>query len=282
MSFSRILTIEKIDSYLSDVFLSDEAIIHDICYLSDVEDDINNEEHVQPEFAVDENEADLVFNHFCDFGRKYNLIWKNPNLHDIGRKNLFRDSSYLMNDFSLALLNLRQQFPDCIGDRLMASMIGIFAKFLERDNCLEEYLSSSSSYYCANQLLYHSVVGENSPFRCLAFQKCNRGCITFAGEFSQLESCPKCNELKDDSDQYFYLPFADRFKRLITSPLLRKLFHYDEYRVAKEGYITDVYDSHVWKTFESKMGINEKLIGLEVSWDGARHHPQYGQFFTAI
>ena len=78
------------------------------------------------------------------------------------------------------------------------------------------------------------------------------------------------HELKDESDQYFYLPFADRFKRLITSPLLRKLFHYDEYRVAKEGYITDVYDSHVWKTFESKMGINEKLIGLEVSWDGAR------------
>jgi hypothetical protein len=187
-----------------------------------------------------------------------------------------------MIDFSLAILNLRQQFPDCIGDRLMASMIGIFAKFLERDNCLEEYLSSSTSYYCANQLLYHSVIGENSIFRCLTFQKCNRGCITFAGKFSQLESCPKCHELKDESDQYFYLPFADRLKRLSTSPLLRKLFHYDEYRVAKDGYITDVYDSHVWKTFESKMGINEKLIGLEVSWDGARHHPQYGQFFTAI
>ena len=192
MSLSRILRIEKIESYLADVFLSDDSVIHDICYLSDVEDEINNEEHVEPEFAVDENEEEFVFQQFCEFGRKYQMIWKNPNLHDIGRKNLFRESSYLMNDFSLALLNLRQQFPDRMGDRLMASMIGIFAKFLERDNCLEEYLSSSTSYYCANQLLYHSVVGENSPFRCLTFQKCNKGCITFAGEFSQLDSCPKC------------------------------------------------------------------------------------------
>jgi hypothetical protein len=299
---------DELDAYLESCFMSDQSLIDEMNYLSDVEDfaDVQDSEgfeegfeyfedevedfeypydagvEIDQDIFVESNIEESVFPNFSESAKKSPIIEEDKNLSGIGKEMLFHDSSYTLKDFALALLNVRQQFPDCIGDRLMSVIVGLFATFLERDNILQNYLRKSSSYYTANKLIYHAVTDHQSELRCQIYKKCTEGCITFAGKYSKALQCGKCQKVKKDEYQYFYLPLADRIQRLIISPLLTKLFHYDEYRCIKDGYVTDIYDGSVWRKFQEKLGHGEKLIGLEVSWDGARPFSKESESFWPI
>jgi hypothetical protein len=185
-----------------------------------------------------------------------------------GSTPLFPDSNFTLLDFSLAVLNLRQQFPKSVGDQMTSAFVGLSASFIGRGNPIENYLAQSNSYYSANQLILSIVSKYQQPYPCRMIQYCEDGCTIFSGPLRNLRSCPICHKEKSASMVYYYLPFKDRLESLLNSKMYQKLFNYEKLRDRKPNKITDIYDGSNWKHFESLLHSDERLIGLEICWDG--------------
>ena len=69
----------------------------------------------------------------------------------------------------------------------------------------------------------------------------------------------------------YYLPIKDRLALLLVSDI-KHFFHYPRlrYKDSKhQQFYTDILDGSTWKSFESLLLPNERLIGLQWCWDGA-------------
>lgn len=247
---------------------SDWNAIGDICdnNHSDNDNDYGYSDHYNPEVSGVSSEfshSESVFlNKNEEFIGSTNSCFAHRNLQrsDIINQLLFDNSEHTVKDFCIAINHLRNQYPSKIGQTLLASIVGLMSTFLGRNNILKAYLGENPSYYRVNQLILESTTNKNDELRCLRFQNCNK---------CGIEQC-RCNSIANIKNVIHYFPFADRIKKIFKSKVLYELLGYPDLRPKKNGVIQDVYDGSLWRNFQQKLNKEEKLIALELSWDGAK------------
>jgi hypothetical protein len=101
------------------------------------------------------------------------------------------------------------------------------------------------------------------------FQRCL--CKEFTFSFhKRRQICRNCRKQKLPKycPVYYSFPFIPRLEGLLSSRFYRNLLDYEKYRRVEPNVTTDVFDGTNWKYFQSHMKRNQKLIGIEISWDG--------------
>jgi hypothetical protein len=145
-------------------------------------------------------------------------------------------------------------------------VFGLIAVLLPNTYEFFRDLSTATSSYQTNQMLFNVLHKKKSVLPAIICHKCPCGYHTYSDNRA---ICPKCQIPKGtNSEAYYYLPCKPRLRTLLESTLLPKLFDFNEYRIKDPNIISDVYDGSIWQLFESRMGTNERLIGVELSWDG--------------
>jgi hypothetical protein len=246
---------EQIDgtNLYQDFFVEeDEALVNHYFEVNNLEDIL-----VQSEFKP-----------YCQSVKMYNYVH-----HNILRKipddqKLFPGSKYTLKEMAMGVLTMRQQYSNRIGDQIMTAMFAFNLEMSKEENSPEEPIKETS--YTMFQLLMSIITSSDYNFPSYNFPKCQCGMFTFAGDNRNQERCNKCNveKVRKGYPVYHYLPFAPRLSQLLRCKLTRKFFNYEEHREVEENIITDIFDGTNWKRFKQMMGDKEKLIGLEMSWDG--------------
>ena len=168
----------------------------------------------------------------------------------------------------------------------MASFVGVLAASLpESRNVLRLITTQKPSVYRNLGVLYGGMDPEYARKQCRIVHSCARGCVAFAGIYSEFTRCPKCDEPRykkcrycvDDCDcgrvrkpaeVTFYLSITRRLMWIRDSPLYSLLGypHFRHQPVADMMY--DIYDGERWQWFTSKMGPADFFVGLTLSSDG--------------
>jgi hypothetical protein len=264
------------DHYYSDYCENEIAYILQGQIDQTLDESLQIVEGIQSEVVVPSQPQPYInrFREFSKFksAKKYQYIYENKERDDLLQVKLVHDSNsffWTVYDYCLGELILRQKYSHRIGDDLSnAHFLLALGPFGDSSGSpeLKKFLESSSEYE-QNQLIFSVLRKENVDFPCLIFKKCLCGKFTFSKNTDQ---CPICNKAKpkEKCPVYYIFPFTPRLRALLEADILDKLFDYEEYREITPDTITDIYDSQNWKTFKAMMGRNEKLIGLELSWDG--------------
>jgi hypothetical protein len=256
---------------------------------SDIEDDIVIDERNEEENLVDSNEliydevednlemisspGDCIslFHQYSQTGKRFEYIHHNSFRNIAGQNHLFPGSKYTLNDISMTFLSLRQQFSNCIGDKISSAYFSIFISLFREYIPLLEQISTLGSSYNINQLLLSMLPSTSCHFPCFIFQKCLCGDFCFTGEHVNDQNCQKCRSPRlTKNPVFYYLPFGPRLKALLDCKVIKKLFNFPKYRHVEKDYISDIFDGYNWQDFHSMMSGGESLIGLELSWDGVR------------
>jgi hypothetical protein len=226
-------------------------------------------ENVIPEYQnySFEGSSSNSFDDYCQTARKFKYIHHNDETSDILDEKISEESEWSISDICLGALIIRQQYPESIGDEISTVYFALMAKFFP-NNKLENFARMTSSYY-KTQLLIAVLKQRYVDYPCYIFNKCICGEFTYAGEYRGYENCFKCNTCKPNNpEKYYILPFTPRLRTLLMSKILSKLFDYEQHRSTQSDTISDIFDGSNWQHFKNKMGPNEKLIGLELCWDG--------------
>ena len=99
---------------------------------------------------------------------------------------------------------------------------------------------------------------------------CGSGCTPFIGLNLTIPMCPIYKDTNGSSSNsiMYYFPIRERLLLLMKSDLFN-FFNYPQYRRKPSRlFYEDIYDGSEWKWFQSKMSVNERLIGLQMCWDG--------------
>jgi hypothetical protein len=208
------------------------------------------------------------FEDFCQKGRNYRWNHRNEKRKNLGDQKLHPACNYTFDDLCLAILLIRQQYQHAIGNEICAAFFSIFAEILPNNSEFFRELSQAKSSYIANQMLFIVLRKRNCVFPARTFQRCL--CKEFTFSFQEgRQICQKCRKRKLTKfcPVYHSLPLTPRLKGLFSSRFYLNLLNYQNYRVVDPNVIT-VFDGTNWKYFQSQMKTNQRLIGIEISWDG--------------
>lgn len=150
------------------------------------------------------------------------------------------------------------------------SMIAFAASVLPEKNFIIETLNSTSktSYYFRK--LLKSGCGVLPKCDILEIKVCKGGCTPFIGTNLNLPRCLICHNRNGSSENsmFNYLPLRQRLLLLLTSDL-RPFFDYPtSRRMPSPLFSEDILDGSIWKHLVTLIGPSERLIGLQMCWDG--------------
>jgi hypothetical protein len=229
------------------------------------EDEVEEQQYINQEYDQDDNTNFHDYSQ-CQWGKQYKYIYHNSDRNHGGDIKLSPESKWTIDDLCLAILTLRQQDPHSLGNEIGGGVFGLIAMILPNTYEFFRELSTATSSYQTNQMLFNVLHKKNNVLPAIICHKCPCGFHTYTGD---RVICPKCQISKNvKSEVFYFLPFKPRLRKLLESKLLPKIFDFNEYRSKDPNIISDVYDGSIWQLFESRMEINERLIGVELSWDG--------------
>ena len=96
---------------------------------------------------------------------------------------------------------------------------------------------------------------EPLPFDC-----CVNSCVCFAGRYSPLEKCPRCDEprfevnfygKKKPRSQFFYIPLIPRLIAYLASPHAASEMQYQSKHQHTQGSFQDIFDGENYQTLRS-------------------------------
>ena len=103
---------------------------------------------------------------------------------------LFEGSNFNIIDFGRFILQLKSS-NSCIGDRLIASIIGSFAAFLPAGNGIASLLKPRPSMYEVLKVFQNST-GMVDDMRTYSIHTCRQGCRALWSDKAHLHACPDC------------------------------------------------------------------------------------------
>lgn len=103
------------------------------------------------------------------------------------------------------------------------------------------------------------------------FDCCVNSCVCYAGHYSQLVKCPRCNEPRFEGvgkdrkpkprSQFFYIPLIPRLIAYLGSPTIAKMMEYRGQFQHVDGIYRDIFDGTNYQAFcESPITVHGKSV----------------------
>ena len=116
--------------------------------------------------------------------------------------NLYVDSDFELKDLCRCLLHLKSSHA-VIGDRLISTVLGLFATFLPSKNAVEVLLKKKPSMYKTLKCL-HNMADLGVNLRCYKVDCCSNGCVPYwKGQAAAIE-CPTCKVIRHIPPLFMY------------------------------------------------------------------------------
>lgn len=230
----------------------------------------NNDDYHGFEFESVDDYAAVKFDDFiegCVFFQQHNEMNLITPSFDIDGE-IFLNSDISIKEFCLLVEVIKN--VGNLNESQQTLLLAFAASILPDSNFIIETLNNTSrtSYYF--QKLIKTGCGVLPKCDILEIKVCKSGCTPFIGLNLKLKRCPICRNKNGSikNSMFYYFPVRQRLQLLLTSDL-RPFFDYPTTRRAPSPLFSeDTLDGSVWKHLNSLMGTNERLIGVQICWDG--------------